>query len=211
MSALNGYPNAMTEQLPFAAPDLETLRTEATGCTRCHLYQDATQTVFGAGPPTADLMLVGEQPGDQEDLRGQPFVGPAGGVLDNALRDAGIARNRSYLTNVVKHFKFTRRGKRRIHQTPNREEVVACLPWLEGEIAAVQPSVVVLLGATAAKALLGSAFRVTAERGHIFPRNGYQLTATVHPSSILRVPDDRRQQAYDDFVTDLTGVAKLLS
>ena len=207
----DGYLTVMTDQLPFAASDLDTLRTEASGCTRCHLYKDATQTVFGAGPPSADLMLVGEQPGDQEDLQGAPFVGPAGGVLDDALRDAGIERGRSYVTNVVKHFKFTRRGKRRIHQTPNREEVVACQPWLEGEIVAVQPDVVVLMGATAAKALLGSSFRVTAQRGEVFPRDGYHMTATVHPSSILRVPGDRRQQAYEDFVADLSGVAKLLS
>lgn len=200
----------MTPQLPFDTPDLATLRRDAADCTRCGLYRDATRTVFGAGRPDADLMLVGEQPGDQEDRQGAPFVGPAGGVLDDALRDAGIDRGRAYVTNVVKHFKFTRRGKRRIHQRPNREEVVACLPWLEGEIAAVRPSVVVLLGATAAQALLGSAFRVTARRGEVFERDGYRLTATVHPSSVLRVPDERRRQAYDELVEDLAGVARLL-
>ncbi|HSK97326.1 MAG TPA: UdgX family uracil-DNA binding protein [Euzebyales bacterium] len=200
----------MASQLPFEAEDLESLRSMAADCTRCDLYRDATQTVFGAGPKGADLMLVGEQPGDQEDRQGEPFVGPAGGVLDNALRDAGIARDRSYVTNVVKHFKFTRRGKRRIHQTPTRGEVVACQPWLEGEIAAIAPTVVVLLGATAAKALLGSSFKVTKQRGEVFPREGYQVTATVHPSSILRVPDKDRQQSYNDFVADLKVVAKLL-
>lgn len=193
-----------------ATVDLGSLRDDAAGCTRCHLYEDATQTVFGAGPSEADLMLVGEQPGDQEDLQGAPFVGPAGGVLDDALRDAGIERGRTYVTNVVKHFKFTRRGKRRIHDKPNREEVTACMPWLEGEIAAVDPDVVVLMGATAAQALLGSSFRVTAQRGEVFERERYRLTATVHPSSILRVPTERRQAAYDDLVTDLAGVATML-
>ncbi len=205
-----GYRRAMPGQLPFDAQDLDELRNMAAECTRCHLYKDATQTVFGAGPPDADLMLVGEQPGDQEDLQGAPFVGPAGGLLDKALQDAGIDRERSYVTNVVKHFKFTRRGKRRIHDKPNREEIVACQPWLEGEIAATGPDVVVLMGASAAKALLGSSFRVTVQRGELFLREGYQLTATVHPSSILRMPDDRRHDAYDDFVADLAGVAKLL-
>jgi uracil-DNA glycosylase len=200
----------MTSQLPFDAKDLESLRAMAADCTRCDLYRDATQTVFGAGPQDADLMLVGEQPGDQEDRQGAPFVGPAGAVLDNALGDAGIDRDRAFVTNMVKHFKFTRRGKRRIHQTPNREEVVACQPWLEGEIAAIAPSVVVLLGSTAAKALLGSSFKVTQQRGEVFPRENYHVTATVHPSSILRVPDKYRQKSYDDFVTDLTAVAKLL-
>jgi uracil-DNA glycosylase family protein len=193
-----------------ATPDLDALRDDAAGCTRCHLYKDATQTVFGAGPSDADLMLVGEQPGDQEDRQGAPFVGPAGGVLDDALRDAGIARDRTYVTNVVKHFKFSRRGKRRIHDRPNREEVMACMPWLEGEIAAVGPDVVVLMGATAAQALLGSSFRVTTQRGEVVDRDRYRLTATVHPSSILRVPRERRQAAYDDFVADLAGVATML-
>jgi len=200
----------MPDRLPFEAQNLDELRELAAGCTRCHLYKDATQTVFGAGPADADLMLVGEQPGDQEDQQGEPFVGPAGGLLDRALRDAGITRERTYVTNVVKHFKFTRRGKRRIHDKPNREEIVACQPWLEGEISANAPQVVMLMGATAAKALLGSSFRVTAQRGEVFPRDGYQVTATVHPSSILRMPDERRSEAFDAFVADLAGVAKLL-
>jgi DNA polymerase len=200
----------MTARLPFDAPDIAALRDQAATCTRCHLYRDATQTVFGAGPPDADLMLVGEQPGDQEDRAGEPFVGPAGRMLNDALEDAGIDRDRSYVTNMVKHFKFKRQGKRRIHQKPNREEITACQPWLEGEIAAVQPAVVVLLGATAATALLGSSFRVTAQRGEVFDRDGYRLTATVHPSSVLRVPHDRRQAAYDDLVADLSDVATLL-
>jgi DNA polymerase len=201
----------MTTPLPFDAEDLDSLRDKAAGCTRCDLYRDATQTVFGDGPADADLMLVGEQPGDQEDRQGAPFVGPAGAMLDKALREAGIERDRTYVTNLVKHFKFTRQGKRRIHKTPNREEIVACQPWLEGEIAAVGPAVVVLLGASAAKAVLGSSFRVTKQRGEMFPGDGYQLTATVHPSSILRAPDDKRKQSYDDFVADLTIVAKALN
>ena len=200
----------MTTHLPFDAEDLESLRSMAADCTRCHLYRDATQTVFGAGPKDADLMLVGEQPGDQEDRQGAPFVGPAGAMLDRALRAAGIDRDRAYVTNMVKHFKFTRRGKRRIHATPNREEITACQPWLEGEIAAVAPAVVVLMGASAAKALLGSSFKVTKQRGEVFDRDDYRLTATVHPSSILRIPDDRREAAYDDLVADLAGVATLL-
>ena len=200
----------MAHAVPFDAADLAELRELSAGCTRCHLHRDATQTVFGAGPTDADLMLVGEQPGDQEDREGAPFVGPAGRLLDKALVDAGIDRDRAYVTNVVKHFKFNRRGKRRIHDTPNRDEISACRPWLDGEIAAVAPAVVVLLGATAAKALLGSSFRVTAQRGKVFDGDGYRLTATVHPSAILRMPDERRHDAYDAFVADLTSVAKLL-
>lgn len=172
----------MTDQLPFEPTDLDALRDAAAGCTRCPLHRDATQTVFGAGPGDADLMLVGEQPGDQEDQAGAPFVGPAGRVLDDAVDAAGIDRERAYVTNMVKHFKFKRQGKRRIHQKPNREEIVACQPWLDGEIAAVGPTVVVLLGATAATALLGSSFRVTRQRGEVFDREGYRVTATVHPS-----------------------------
>lgn len=200
----------MTAQLPFEPPDLDSLREEAAGCTRCHLHRDATQTVFGAGPRDADLMLVGEQPGDREDLEGAPFVGPAGRLLDDALDDAGIDRDRAYVTNMVKHFKFRRQGRRRIHQKPNREEITACRPWLDSELAVVQPAVVVLLGATAATALLGSSFRVTRQRGEVVERDGFRMTATVHPSSVLRAPDDRRQAAYDAFVADLGGVAALL-
>lgn len=200
----------MSTDEPPATHDLDVLRDHAAGCTRCHLYRDATQTVFGAGPPDADLMVVGEQPGDREDRDGSPFVGPAGHMLDDALRDAGIDRARTYVTNVVKHFKFRRQGKRRIHQKPNREEVVACLPWLESEMAAVAPAVVVLMGATAAQALLGSSFRVTRQRGQVFHHDGHTVTATVHPSSILRGPSERRHAAYADFVADLRGVVELL-
>lgn len=189
---------------------LQQLREAAATCTNCHLYQDATQTVFGKGPQRARLMLVGEQPGDKEDLAGEPFVGPAGRMLDRALVDAGIDRSVVYVTNTVKHFKFTVRGKRRIHSSPNSEEIKACRPWLDGELAAVQPEVVVALGATAAKALLGSTFKVTKQRGEVVERDGYRLTATVHPSSLLRLKDPERTDAIGQFTDDLRGVAALL-
>ncbi len=196
---------------PGEAPDLRALRAAAATCTNCHLYQNATQTVFGAGPERATLMLVGEQPGDREDIEGEPFVGPSGRLLDRALADAGIDRSRVYVTNAVKHFKFTARGKRRIHQTPKADEILACRPWLDGEIAAVRPEVVMALGATAAKALLGPSFRVSKQRGEVVQRDGLRLTATVHPSSILRGPDTQRAVAFADFVDDFTAVAALLA
>ena len=155
-------------------------------------------------------MLVGEQPGDREDREGEPFVGPAGTVLYTALDEAGIDPSDAYVTNVVKHFKFTRRGKRRIHQRPDSTEIAACRPWLDGEITSVHPEVIVALGATAAKALLGSQFRVTKQRGEIVERDEARYTATVHPSSIVRLDDDERRAAYADFVDDLRAVAKLL-
>ena len=189
---------------------LAQLRERAAGCTACHLYRDATQTVFGAGPQDARLVLVGEQPGDQEDLRGTPFVGPAGRLLDRALRDAGIARGDAYVTNAVKHFKFVRRGKRRIHQTPKAEEIKACRPWLEAELDAIQPQVVVPLGATAAKALLGSGFRVSRQRGEVVERDGLRYVATVHPSAILRGPPEERDAAFGELVDDLRVAAALL-
>ena len=171
------------------ATSLDALRAEAAGCRACPLWQSATQTVFGEGPRLAALMLVGEQPGDHEDLEGRPFVGPAGALLDRALEEAGIERSTVYLTNAVKHFKWTPKGKRRIHQKPNAAEVEACRPWLEAEIAAVRPTLVVALGAVAAQALLGRGFRVTRHRGEVFPQpEGPPITATVHPSSILRAP-----------------------
>lgn len=200
--------------------DLVELADAARGCRGCALHLEATQTVFGAGPTSARVMLIGEQPGDQEDVAGRPFVGPAGRVLDQALAAAGIPRSDVYITTAVKHFKFTReeRGKRRIHKTPSRTEVVACRPWLLAELAAVQPRIVVLLGATAAKALLGNDFRLTAHRGellHLPPDVGGSLNpevyATVHPSSILRGPPDRRAEATDALVADLvtaTGGAR---
>jgi DNA polymerase len=197
--------------VPIGA-SLSALREAAADCRACPLWRRATQTVFGLGSRSADLMLVGEQPGDQEDLAGRPFVGPAGRVLDDALEEAGIDRERAYVTNVVKHFKWEERGKRRIHAKPTWTEIAACRPWLEAELAAVEPVVLVCLGATAAQALLGREFRVTKERGHPVesPLARYVL-ATVHPSSILRArtADDRRLERRM-FVDDLQVVAKLL-
>ena len=189
---------------------LEQLRRDAADCTNCHLYRDATQTVFGKGPSTARLMIVGEQPGDQEDVAGEPFVGPSGRLLDRALVDAGIDRDTVYLTNAVKHFKFTPRGKRRIHSSPNAEEIKACRPWLDAELAAVAPEIVLALGATAAKALLGSKFRVTKQRGEIIEHDGLKLTATLHPSALLRMPSEEREPAIAAFTDDLRVVAELL-
>lgn len=187
--------------------DLQRLRREAAGCTACRLYHDATQTVFGRGSPRADLLLVGEQPGDREDLAGEPFVGPAGRVLDRALEEAGVDPGGVFTTNVVKHFKFTRRGKRRIHQKPRRDEIDACLPWLRAEIEAVTPSMVVALGATAAKTLISSSVSVTRQHGEIFERDGLRLTATLHPSAILRAPDERRDEMMAQLVEDLRAAA----
>ncbi|QCQ91142.1 UdgX family uracil-DNA binding protein [Rhodococcus sp. SGAir0479] len=194
------------------------LAEAARSCRGCGLFRPATQTVFGAGPATAELMLVGEQPGDAEDLAGSPFVGPAGKLLMRALADAHIDRRRIYLTNAVKHFKFTRaeRGKRRIHQKPSRGEVVACRPWLVAEIRAVQPRVLLCLGATAAQSLLGPSFRVTAHRGEELRIDDYSVSAagqhpvvyaTVHPSSILRGSPEDRDDAYAAFVADLRTAA----
>jgi uracil-DNA glycosylase len=194
-------------------PDLEQLRAIAAGCTGCHLYRDATQTVFGRGPVPALVMLVGEQPGDQEDKQGLPFVGPAGRLLDQALDEAGISEPVRYVTNVVKHFKWEPRGKRRIHKKPNLEEITACRPWLDAEIDIVRPRALVCLGATAAQALLGRSFRVTQHRGEpVDSPLAEVVTATVHPSSILRAPDDRaRAEALEGFVADLTWVATELA
>lgn len=193
-------------------PTLPALRAAAAGCRACPLWERGTQTVFGEGAEAARLMLVGEQPGDREDVEGRPFVGPAGRVLDDALVAAGIERADVYLTNAVKHFKWQARGKRRIHQRPAGPEIGACRPWLDAEIAAVRPEVVVCLGATAAQALLGPSFRVTRQRGQFVEGlMGPVVTATVHPSSILRAPDDAaRGQAMDAFVADLKRVAERL-
>jgi DNA polymerase len=195
-----------------AKTSLTRLRQDAASCRNCDLWKQATQTVFGAGPAKAELMLVGEQPGDQEDRQGAPFVGPAGEVLRDALERAGIDVAATYLTNAVKHFKWTPRGKRRIHERPNREEILACRMWLDGEIAAVRPKAIVALGATAAGALLGSGLRVTKDRGRLFDSPLAQIvTVTVHPSSILRAPDPAaRRQAMTDFVDDLKKVARRL-
>jgi uracil-DNA glycosylase len=199
---------------PFV-PDttsLRALRGAAAECRGCHLYAPATQTVFGEGPRKARVMLVGEMPGDREDREGHPFVGPAGRELDEALDDAGIDRGELYVTNVVKHFKFEERGKRRIHQTPKRWEVQACMPWLRSELAAVRPEVLVLLGATAGKALLGSGFKLGEARGASLESDLAPLvTATAHPSAILRMPDhDARERARADLRSDLALVAEAL-
>jgi DNA polymerase len=183
---------------------LSTMRAEIPACRGCPLYRDATQPVFGTGPASARVMLIGEQPGDSEDLAGQPFVGPAGRLLDDGLAAAGIPRDHAYVTNAVKHFKFTRRGKRRIHDKPTRYEVTACKPWLAGELQVVAPDIVVLLGATAAQALLGSTFRVTKMRGvDQHTQLAPHTFATVHPASVLRAPADAREQARAALFADL--------
>jgi uracil-DNA glycosylase len=195
-----------------AAGGLTALRRAAAGCEACDLWKRGTQTVFGEGRRGASLMFVGEQPGNDEDLAGKPFVGPAGRILDKALAEAGVPRQQAYVTNVVKHFKWTPRGKRRLHAKPNRVEIVACLPWLEAEMATVRPRLVVALGSTAAKTLLGASFSVMRDRGReqASERAG-RVVATVHPSSILRSPDDAsRHAAMAAFVADMKTVAKLL-
>ena len=205
--------------LPTAAPlipprpTLVSLRAAAAGCKACDLWKRGTQTVFGEGARRAAVLFVGEQPGNEEDMSGRPFVGPAGRLLDKALEQAGIERSRAYVTNVVKHFKWEPRGKRRIHAKPNALEIMACQPWLEAELEVVKPGVVVCLGATAAQALLGKKFRVTQERGRVFASPlAARVMATVHPSSILRAPDDEaRRLEMSRFVDDLRRVAEVLS
>ncbi|HZH19415.1 MAG TPA: UdgX family uracil-DNA binding protein [Geodermatophilus sp.] len=215
---------------PPAGVGLEGLRAAAAGCRACELWEPATQTVFGEGPETARVVFVGEQPGDQEDRKGEPFVGPAGRLLDRALGDAGIERRDAYITNAVKHFRFTPTPKRRIHQTPGPEHLRACRPWLEAEFAVLQPEVVVCLGATAAKALISPSFRITKERGQLLPwtppgadtlfaatdddedaPHQTWMLATTHPSAILRTPDEARAAAYDALVADLRVVAHALA
>ncbi|HEX5597713.1 MAG TPA: UdgX family uracil-DNA binding protein [Micromonosporaceae bacterium] len=219
--------------IPPAADDLDALRAAATGCQGCQLHQDATQTVFGHGDPHARMVFIGEQPGDLEDKQGLPFVGPAGNLLRRAIDDAGIDPDQTYLTNVVKHFRFQLRGKRRIHQSPDRVHIVACRPWLVAEFAQLHPDIVVVLGATAAKALLGPTFRVTRSRGTLLPWPDIaqrpqdftevptdttgrietvepaQLLATLHPSAVLRATD--REAAYQGLVADLTVAAQALA
>ena len=193
-------------------PTLAKLRQAAAGCRACDLWKRGSQTVFGEGPLRARVMLVGEQPGDREDLEGRPFVGPAGRILDTSLEKAGIDRRAVYVTNLVKHFKWEPRGKRRIHQKPNSVEIAACRPWLDAEIALVAPEVIVCLGATAAQALIGRSFRVSRQRGEFVASSlAPRVLATVHPSSILRAPDDKRRRAETEkFVADLKKVAKAL-
>jgi DNA polymerase len=191
---------------------LESAREAAASCRGCDLWRNATQTVFGDGAPRAKVMLIGEQPGNREDLEGLPFVGPAGGVLDRALEAAGIDRGKTYVTNVVKHFKWEPRGKVRLHKKPNSKEIGACRPWLEAEIELVKPRVVVALGATAAQALLGPGFRVSREHGRFVASSlAPYVTATVHPSSILRQrTDEERERAMASFIADLRRVRDVL-
>jgi DNA polymerase len=227
------------ENVPASPPHgvgLDGLRAAAAGCRACELWEPATQTVFGEGPETARIVFVGEQPGDQEDRKGEPFVGPAGRLLDKALADAGIDRRDAYITNAVKHFRFTPTPKRRIHQSPGAEHLMACRPWLEAEFEVLRPEVVVCLGAVAAKALISPSFRITKERGRLLPwtppgvhtvalvepdADGDEpeeqvpaqtwMLATAHPSAVLRTPDDARAAAYDALVADLKVVAGALA
>ncbi|MGN6392520.1 MAG: UdgX family uracil-DNA binding protein [Gemmatimonadales bacterium] len=193
-------------------PTLPRLLAAAAGCRGCHLWEDATQTVFGEGPRSAEFMLVGEQPGDQEDRQGHPFVGPSGRLLDEALAAAGIDRRRVYITNAVKHFKFVRveLTRRRLHKKPSAGEIRACHPWLEEEIRLVRPRVIVALGATAAQALLGPKFKVTEQRGKpVRSEWADAVVATVHPSAVLRAPPEAREQAREDFFADLQRAARV--
>jgi DNA polymerase len=194
------------------ARSLRALQAAAQDCIACDLWKHATQTVFGEGSRQAHLLFVGEQPGNDEDLQGKPFVGPAGKLLNRALEQAGIDRQQVYITNVVKHFKFEERGKRRLHKKPNATEISACLPWLESEIGIVKPRVIVALGATATQALLGPSFRVLAYRGkRIESRFGPLVMITVHPSSILRAVDERsRSREFSQFVRDLSGLKDVI-
>jgi uracil-DNA glycosylase len=204
---------ALPEILSSGGRTLEDLRNEAATCQGCDLYKLGTQTVFGEGPEDADLMLMGEQPGDQEDKAGHPFVGPAGRILDKALVDAGIDRDNVYVTNAVKHFKWKPQGKVRLHQKPNAKEIAACRVWWTQELAVVKPKVLCCLGATAAQAVFGSKFRVTKQRGDFIELvDGVLGTATIHPSAILRVDeDDRRKVEYEDLVDDFRAVAERLA
>jgi len=198
---------------PAQPPDTTSwsvVREAAKDCEACHLYKRGTQTVFGEGPNRAAMMLVGEQPGDYEDVAGKPFVGPAGKIMDRALEEAGIDRSQVYVTNAVKHFKWEPRGKRRIHQKPNSREIAACRPWLEAELRIVKPNLVVAMGATAAQAIFGPGFRVTRERGKVLSSKlAPRVLATVHPSSLLRQPDEEsREREYKHFVADLRAAVK---
>jgi len=195
-----------------ASTALAALRRNAISCRACDLWKHATQTVFGEGPGDADLVFVGEQPGDQEDLSGRPFVGPAGRIFDKALGEAGVDRVRAYVTNAVKHFKFEPRGKLRLHKKPNTSEINACRRWIFGELEALKPKIVVALGATAAQSLVGRATPVLANRGQVLKgTGGWPVFVTVHPSSLLRAPDDAaRAQAYSDFVRDLVALRTLV-
>ncbi|MGI8958933.1 MAG: UdgX family uracil-DNA binding protein [Bryobacteraceae bacterium] len=193
-----------------ATRHLGALRAAAPACRGCELYQNATQVVFGEGPEDAKVVMIGEQPGDEEDQKGRPFVGPSGRLLSKAMRETELDRDQIYVTNAVKHFKFIERGKRRIHAKPSGIEISACRPWLEAEMTVIEPEIVVCLGATAAQSLMGPAFRITKERGNFFSHSWpKQLVATVHPSAILRVPE-RYEEEYELFVRDLRSVAAKL-
>jgi DNA polymerase len=207
-------PGSERSAAPFVpkSTSVRTLSAAAHECRGCDLYKTATQVVFGAGPNKARVMFVGEQPGDQEDRQGEPFVGPAGAMLDKALADAGIPRSDVYVTNAVKHFKWEPRGKRRIHKKPRASEVKACRPWLEAELRAVKPRILVCLGATAAQSVLGSQFKLMQGRGKVVASAmAEQVVATIHPSAVLRAPDSEgRRAAYESLVADLKVVAKAL-
>src|SRR6202165_4537073 len=202
----------MTTASPTSGSSLQTLREEASRCRACHLWKDATQTVFGDGPQHAQVMLVGEQPGDKEDIAGKPFVGPAGQILDRALEEAGIDRKKVYVTNAVKHFKFVPRGKIRLHQKPNTSEIKACRQWYERELAAIKPDLVVAMGATAAQCVFGKITPINRNRGRLIDLDGgVQALVTVHPSYLLRLPDaDAKAREYSRFVGDLKIAAGLL-
>ena len=206
-------PGGERSAAPFVpkTTSVKALNAAAHACRGCDLYKAATQVVFGSGPRTARVMFVGEQPGDQEDRHGEPFVGPAGAVLQKAMEDAGIRRDTAYVTNAVKHFKWEPRGKRRIHKKPRASEIKACRPWLEAELRAVQPVVVVCLGATAAQSVLGAQFKLLQSRGQVFASAlAERVVATIHPSAVLRAPDSEgRRAAYDSLVADLKVVAKV--
>jgi DNA polymerase len=203
---------AMRRNTETSSEDIETLRQEAATCRACHLWKHATQTVFGEGPKHAPIMMVGEQPGDKEDLAGLPFVGPAGQMLDRAMVEAGIDRKKVYVTNAVKHFKFVARGKIRLHQKPNTEEIRACRQWYERELAAIKPTLVIALGATAAQCVLGKITPINKNRGHLIELpDGMRALVTVHPSYLLRLPDaDAKAREYDRFVEDLKIAAAML-
>jgi len=211
MATRKSSDSAANDLIP-SRPTLSSLKTAAADCKACDLWKKGTQTVFGEGSRRARVMFVGEQPGNEEDLTGKPFVGPAGRLFDSALEETGIDRKQTYVTNVVKHFKWEPRGKRRIHKKPNATEIGACRPWLESEIALVKPDVIVALGATAAQSLLGPQFRVTKQRGEFIESVlAPYVMATVHPSSILRAPDDEtRQLEYRRFVDDLKKLARVI-
>jgi uracil-DNA glycosylase len=203
----------MTTTSSSSASSLKALRDAAADCRACHLWKDATQTVFGEGPQHAQVMLVGEQPGDKEDLAGKPFVGPAGQVLDRALEEAGIDRKKVYVTNAVKHFKFVPRGKMRLHQKPNTSEIRACRPWYEQELASIKPDLVVAMGATAAQSVFGKITPINRNRGRLIELGGgLKALVTVHPSYLLRLPDaDAKALEYRRFVNDLKLAAELLN